>query len=45
MVLAIAVGVESMTPWGSEALDQAVVSLCLARLVKAMHASTTRCLR
>lgn len=45
MVLAIAVGVELMAPWGSEALDQAVVSLCLPRLVKAMHTSTTRCLR
>ena len=45
MVLAIAVGVELMAAWGSEALDQAVFSLCHARLVKAMHMSTTRCHR
>ena len=42
MVLWIAMSVELMAPWGSEALDQAVFSLCLARIVKAMHASTTR---
>lgn len=39
MVLWIAMSVELMAPWGSEALDQAVISLCVS------PGSSKRCMR